>query len=581
MSAPERFDVAVVGGGPAGFAAALGAARAGARTLLLEREGRLGGNATQALVHTICGLYRNDEERAIPAHVGLPVRVAAALERLGGAGPPTAAGRVFYLPMQPAAFGALAHDCCERASGLELRTGTALTGLRLGESPELVFVGPQGESRAVAHSVVDASGDAAAAALAGADSEATPPARLQRASYIVRLDGVTEAGLAGFARLQLTAGVARAASRGELPAECASVVAREGGCPGSLFLTLTLPPLAGRPFAPLDADYVAEQSTHARTLAATIVDFLRATREGFAAAGVADWPARIGIRETRRALGRVVLERDDVLEGRRRDDEVAVSSWPIELWEDHRRARFEHPEGPCSVPLGALVSRSHPNLGMAGRCLSASHEAHGALRVIGTALATGEAIGVAAALAADARSALADVAPGARARTHPRRRREGAAVTVIDSIRERARERPAADALVVDGPEEAQRISLRRARRADGRGRRAPRRSRRAPRRSLRAARRAGRGLRQHGALDPRRGRLPGADLERLRRRHARALRGAGGPAPAGASRRTTTSRARRAPTSPPWTAPATPRSARSSPPTCASPRAPRASARA
>jgi len=142
-----------------------------------------------------------------------------------------------------------------------------------------------------------------------------------------------------------------------------------------------------------------------------VVEFLRATRDGFAAARVTGWPARVGIRETRRALGCSVIERDDVIEGRRRDDEVAVSSWPIELWEDHRRARFEHPAGPCSVPLGALVSRSHAKLGLAGRCLSASHEAHGALRVIGTALATGEAIGVAAALAADAGVSLMDVEP--------------------------------------------------------------------------------------------------------------------------------------------------------------------------
>jgi len=85
--------------------------------------------------------------------------------------------------------------------------------------------------------------------------------------------------------------------------------------------------------------------------------------------------------------------------------------WPIELWSDHRRARFSEPKGPCGIPLGALVSRSHPSLGMAGRCLSASHDALGALRVIGTALATGEAIGVAAGLAADAGSSLAAVSP--------------------------------------------------------------------------------------------------------------------------------------------------------------------------
>jgi len=90
---------------------------------------------------------------------------------------------------------------------------------------------------------------------------------------------------------------------------------------------------------------------------------------------------------------------------------VALSTWPIELWEDHRRPHFVYPEAPSSVPLGALVSRTHPMLGVAGRCLSSTHEALGALRVIGTALATGEAIGVAAALAADTNTALAAVPP--------------------------------------------------------------------------------------------------------------------------------------------------------------------------
>jgi hypothetical protein len=415
MSAPRAFDVAVVGGGPAGLAAALGAARAGAHTLLVERERVLGGNVTRAQVHTICGLYRNDAERAEPLHVGLPMRLAGALAGGGGAGEPTAAGRVFYLPIRPAVFGALAHALCERTPGLALARSTTLVGARLAERSgapsELELEGPEGRARAIASVVLDTSGDAAAAAAGGAALEATPPERLQRASFIVRLEGVADAAREGFARLQLAAAVARAASRGELPAECASLVARPDAERGSLHLTLTLPPLAGRPFAPLDPAYVEALGARARALTDQIVAFLRDTREGFAGARVADWPARVGIRETRRMLGRVVLAREDVLEGRRRDDEVALSGWPIELWQDHRRARFEHPAAPCSVPLGALVSRSHPGLGAAGRCLSATHEAHGALRVIGTALATGEAIGVAAALAAAARAALADVEP--------------------------------------------------------------------------------------------------------------------------------------------------------------------------
>jgi hypothetical protein len=106
-----------------------------------------------------------------------------------------------------------------------------------------------------------------------------------------------------------------------------------------------------------------------------------------------------------------VLDREHVLEGRRGEDDVALSTWPIELWHDHRRATFEYPRAACGVPLGALCAAGAPRLGMAGRCLSATHEALGAARVIATALATGEAIGMAAALAADARTTLPEVEP--------------------------------------------------------------------------------------------------------------------------------------------------------------------------
>ncbi|MGH7287140.1 MAG: FAD-dependent oxidoreductase, partial [Myxococcota bacterium] len=157
MSGEPRFDVAVVGGGPAGLAAALGAARAGAHTLLVEREARLGGNATQALVHTICGLYRADTEQAQPVHVGMPTRVAEALGRAGGAGAAVAAGRVFYLPIQPAAFCALAHALCERTPNLSLRTGTELVAARLAETAaepaELVLDGREGQTRVAARVV--------------------------------------------------------------------------------------------------------------------------------------------------------------------------------------------------------------------------------------------------------------------------------------------------------------------------------------------------------------------------------------------------------------------------------------------
>ncbi|HXV35797.1 MAG TPA: FAD-dependent oxidoreductase, partial [Myxococcota bacterium] len=86
MQPVERYDVVVAGGGSAGVAAAIAAAELGARTLLVERGARLGGNVAHALVHTICGLYRAaGEGHALVLNPGLPARLAAALRAAGAA----------------------------------------------------------------------------------------------------------------------------------------------------------------------------------------------------------------------------------------------------------------------------------------------------------------------------------------------------------------------------------------------------------------------------------------------------------------------------------------------------------------
>lgn len=422
MADAPQFDVAVVGGGSAGIAAAWSAAAKGARTLLLERSDVLGGNASLAFVHTICGLYHAAEVGdAVLAHAGFPDRFARALQQGDAAGSPERAGKVWFLPTDPGRIPRVAAELCAQQPTLEIRLGSELTGVRSPEAPGELFVlecadGAAGSARIV----LDTSGEAAAGALAGAPCEAERSEQLQNPSYIVRLGGVDTRLLEGFARLRVSHGVVGAVRSGALPAEAESVLVRPFGPlseAGEAFLQLNVPKPAERPYAPLDPEMLAQLELHARELTERVVGYLREERDGFARAQVAAWPAALGVRESRRLVGAERLVREDILEGRRREDEVAVSTWPIELWSDHRRARFEHPRGPASVPLGALVSESQPRLGMAGRCLSASHEALGALRVIGTALATGEALGVAAAWAAAEGQGLDEIAP-ASVRAH-------------------------------------------------------------------------------------------------------------------------------------------------------------------
>ena len=111
------------------------------------------------------------------------------------------------------------------------------------------------------------------------------------------------------------------------------------------------------------------------------------------------WPARAGVRESRRATGVCELTKDDFLKGAAFDDGVASTSWPMELRERATGPRWQFPETPraAQIPLRSLRHRDVENLWIAGRCISASHEAQASIRVIGTCLATGEAAGIAAA----------------------------------------------------------------------------------------------------------------------------------------------------------------------------------------
>ena len=173
-TASERFDVAVIGGGCAGVAAALAAAGAGARTLLAERSDVLGGNAAQAFVHTICGLYLAAEAGdAVPAHAGFPARFARGLAERGGAGLAGAGGQ----GLVPADGSAAARGLRARAlrgGGGASRCASAPSSWRpprrrprARPSPSSCAA-PRGPERVRASVAIDASGDAALAALAGA-----------------------------------------------------------------------------------------------------------------------------------------------------------------------------------------------------------------------------------------------------------------------------------------------------------------------------------------------------------------------------------------------------------------------------
>ena len=393
-----RVDVAVIGGGSAGIAAAVSAARAGAKVVLIDRNGLLGGQASGALVHSICGLYlmRDDETHPPqPSNPGFPMEFANSLIAMGGARGPVRMGRLDVLLHEPAAFAILADRLCADQPGLKVRLHTEILAVESAGDRLLLSLNSRGQRvKLEAGAVVDATGDAEVAALAGAACAQSD--RLQRPAYIIKMSGVEPDAMTANGRIRIAQALSAAVAQGALSASALGTTFRTGVREEEVWATTDL---AAEGFDPFDARWLSEIEREGREIALQIVHFLHEEVPGFRRAVIAALPGRAGIRESRRILGQYELTADDVCNGSSFDDTVAWSAWPMELRETHTGPKFRFPQEnrPCGIPIRSLRSRDEPRLFMAGRCISCSHEAQAAIRVIGTCLATGEAAGKAAA----------------------------------------------------------------------------------------------------------------------------------------------------------------------------------------
>ena len=401
MSKP--IQVLVAGGGSAGLAAAVASARSGARTLLVERSENLGGMVSAALVHSICGLYRlSDSETPIFANPGFATEFAQRLLASGG-GRVVRMGRVDLILHEPNEFLRLCNEIVRETPLLEIRFQTEVVQVAGGSTIQQVELSSRGVHETVEPiTVVDATGDAGVTALSGAGFERENPEKLQRPAFIASLKDVELSTLEEAGRMKLAHSMVTAVREQHLPKGALGAMFRISSQARAVFVTLDLEGPAGMLYDPTDPICLSALKQEGEELATRIVTFLKVNMAGFTNCSISEWPTQVGVRESRRIQGRYRMEAEDLLIGRRFEDEVALATWPIELREQATGARLRFPKNgePCGIPLRALRSLGVDNLFAAGRCLSASHEAQASLRVIGTCLATGEAAGIAAALLA-------------------------------------------------------------------------------------------------------------------------------------------------------------------------------------
>jgi ribulose 1,5-bisphosphate synthetase/thiazole synthase len=394
----EIFDVAVIGGGSAGLAAAMTAARQGARTLLIESHGYLGGMGTASLVHTFCGLYLlRDEAGAVLANSGFPSEIAERMIAATGIGP-LRMGRLDVLPQHPIEFIRIADELVSAESQLELRLHTQVTGISRETDWEIQISGMAGTQRVTAQSLVDASGDAMVATLLGVESAMVEAPRLQRPAYVFGVHSLLP--MDDESRLYTAGLIVEGIRAGDLPNDALGLSFRPSGRTGEIFGTLDL--TGGETLAdydPLDAVCMTQLEIHGRDVGSRVVAWLARKSDFWKNAYISHWPVRAGVRESRRWIGEYVLTAEDLLAGNRFEDEIALATWPMEFRETPRGPKLRFPEGnrPTGIPLRCLKPAGIERLFVAGRCISAEHEAQASIRVMGTCFATGQAAGCAAA----------------------------------------------------------------------------------------------------------------------------------------------------------------------------------------
>lgn len=393
-AAPE-YDVIVCGGGPAGIGAGYMAAKRGAKTLVIERSGRLGGMAISAMVSPFSVATFSPTVEKICRRVGFIGRSVDF---------DMADVKVYDLLVEKGADVLLHADVLG-----PVMEGTRVKGVRVQCT--------EGERVFKAKVVIDATGDGIVAAAAGIPYEEGRDGDklVQPMSIMFTVGGIAPGkrfycgSEQGARKVKIgdktwEAVVYEEIEAGNLPPEVG--VIRLYGAKNNTMNVVNATQVNGL-YGSRSADKTKAEIV-TRRQAAQIVDVLRRRLPGYEKAYIAQMPAVVGVRETRRFEGVDRLTTEDVLSGRKRADAIARRcSFVIDI---HNPAGAGQADGldktktgearrvkPYDIPYGAIVPRKVDGLLFCGRCLSASHEALASCRIMGNAMATGLGAGAAAA----------------------------------------------------------------------------------------------------------------------------------------------------------------------------------------
>jgi hypothetical protein len=395
----QIWDVIVAGGGPGGVNAAVAAARRGASVLLVERYGYLGGMSTAGLINPFMAYTLSTTGQVLTTSVFN--EILDRLEHRGGLAKDRA---TFDDEQMKIVLDELVAD-----AGVDVLLHAFVHGVneQAGKIHSVQITGKFGELSLQAQCFVDSTGDGDLAALAGCKVEIGRPedGLCQPMTLCFRVAGVDMPAYAGEPfyhwghplRLEIDRAYQQAKNTGALTNPREDVLIFPTIHPDVLHFNTT----RVIRHSALDALSLTEAEQIGRRQVVEMVTLLKSQIPAFKNAYLQKMAALIGVRESRRVIGRYILTADEILEGKKFEDGIARSVYPVDI---HNPAgtgtTLKHlPEGEYyEIPFRCLVPLGCHNLLIGSRCISATHEAHSSLRVMPVVAGIGEAAGIAAAL---------------------------------------------------------------------------------------------------------------------------------------------------------------------------------------
>jgi len=408
-------DVLVAGAGSAGCCAALAARESTQHSvLLIERYGFLGGSSTGVL-DTFYGFF-TPGERPKKVAGGIPDRVVDGLNAFGQITlRPNTYGAGTGVTYNPEHLKRVWDDLVSRA-GVQVLLHAFIVAAEQSSDGRIcgvVVCTKNGFLRIKAKRVIDASGDADVCHWAGVPYEKAgdiDPAQTLTTTF--RMAGVNlERYAAAGGNKMMSSKMAEAVERGT------HALPRKKGSAHAMVVKDCIATVAVR-VADVDATDVTELTAaemEGRRQAFVYEGFLRDCVAGYEDARIVALSNGIGVRETRRVYGEYRLTREDCMTARRFDDRIALCGAPIE---DHRKGKDGEAEtawayvpegGVYDVPYRTLVPKGRDELWIAGRCFSASHDAHASCRSMAQTMSMGQAVGVAAGISLERDCGARDV----------------------------------------------------------------------------------------------------------------------------------------------------------------------------